>query len=189
MALVLGYDIPYLGYISSGIGSIITVIIIWNLLRNRGEDRIDIANKEIEEDKELLELHRNQRRIEKTERSDAEELLDLFNNVYSRARAIGYHPEQEDYRTNWIRSTLYSIVREKMSIKGEVAQFKTLSSTMLYYLTRLGEGDNIINFYRTNIEKYLHKLGVDIEEEYRTIEQSKGVLKDEELNRQREEAA
>ena len=189
MALILGYNIPYMGYIGSGVGLLIGAIILWSVLRSRGESRIDIANEEIDKDEELLQLHRREKKIEKTERTDAEELLYLFNKIYTRALLIRVHIEEETSRKNWIISTLESIRDERMSMNSEFAQFKLLSTNIVYYMNRLGNGDDIINYYRTAIEKALAKLGVDIQAEYAAIEQSRRVLDDEEAVTNREEAA
>ena len=189
MAQLFGFDIPYMAYIGSGVGLVIGAIILWSVLRSRGESRIDIANEEISRDEELLQLHRREKKIEKTEHTDAEELLDLFNKIYTRALLIGVHIEEETSRKNWIISTLQSIRNERMSMKSEFAQFKPLSTNIVYYMNRLGNGDEIINYYRTSIEKSLAKLGVDIRAEYATIEKSRRVLDEEEADTHREEAA
>ena len=65
MAQLFGFDIPYMAYIGSGVGLVIGAIILWSVLRSRGESRIDIANEEISRDEELLQLHRREKKIEK----------------------------------------------------------------------------------------------------------------------------
>ena len=189
MAVILGYNIPYMGYIGSGVGLVIGAIILWSVLRSRGESRIDIANEEIERDEELIKLHRREKKIEKTERTDAEELLRLFNQFYYHARALGLHQEQQEGRATLIKSRLGSIIAERMDMKSEFAEFNNLSGEILYYITHFNSGDKIINFYKSPIETALAKLGVDIRAEYAAIEQTRRVLDEEEEDTHREEAA
>ena len=77
-------------------GLVILFLFIWVLLRNSGNDRIGIENREIRRDKELLELHMEARNEEKEERTDAERLLSLFSQLYGAALSLKIHNRQLD---------------------------------------------------------------------------------------------
>lgn len=184
-------EISNIGLYSGLGGFVILFIIIWILIKRHKSGRLSLEEREIGEDKYLLNIDRKARTKEKEEKILAREFDGVLFKIINRARALGLN----DFVGNnkrylyYAHDILVKIIEEVISLRKEEEIMQKLTAAINIFLGNLHSTDKKLNGLIAEARELQKALNLDIEEEAELLKKKEGLLRQEFMETRQEEAA